>query len=107
MNRVKDLKDVTLHEDHVLLQIIPEEKKSLIINPNATEGGVDVDYMTIIATGSNVKDVEVGDIVVEMSASKAGYNFINQYAIDREYYAIASYRSLYLCVKPDNFKKGK
>ena len=62
MDRIKDVKQLRLQKDYVLLEV--NLKKSVIIKPD--DKGVEFDYCKVIKIGKDVDNVEIGDIVLEV-----------------------------------------
>ena len=62
MNRIKNVKELRLQKDYVLLEV--NLKSSIIIKPE--DKGVEFDYCKVLKIGKDVDNVEVGDIVLEV-----------------------------------------
>lgn len=64
MDRVKDVSKIKVRSDMLLVEIF-EKPKSLILTPDTVnEKGVSWDYSIVIAKGSKIEDVEIGDVIL-------------------------------------------
>jgi hypothetical protein len=63
MDRIKDVKKVRLQDDEVLLQVFIK-KTSIITLEN--DKGTEFNYCKVLAKGSKVEHIDVGDIVLDV-----------------------------------------
>lgn len=97
MDRIKKIEDVILRNDMVLTRL-HEKGLGLIITNVAESNNSDFDYCTVVAKGSNVANVEVGDIIMK-GTPMGGFNHRDVR------YAVFTASNINLAVKPDNFDK--
>ena len=95
MNRIKDVTQVLLKPEEILLKLVLPS--NLIINPSSAE--LVLDHAIVIAKGNQVS-YEIGDIVLEFANIKNAYQFKHKDI----YYAIIPYYTVQLAIKPDNFE---
>ena len=93
MNRIKDVTQVLLKPEEILLKLVLPS--NLIIDPK--EGAV-LDYAVVVNKGNQVS-YEIGDIILEFANIKNAYQFKHM----DTYYAIIPYYTVQLAVKPYNF----
>lgn len=69
MERVKNISKIKVSSGYVLLQV--HIKESLILTPdNKNVAGPQVDYAEVMVIGSNVEDLQVGDIVLDFKSTE-------------------------------------
>lgn len=102
MERIKDLSKVILRGDTVLLEVAQMNK--------ITEGGIiipedkskpNINYMTVIAKGNAVDDINVGDIALSLIGNGLFFT-LNKNGVEKQYCKIVRY-NLEVVVTPDNF----
>ena len=97
LDRVKDIMGLKLKPNHVLVEIVKKEESGLILPEHAqAKSG----KMVVIKVGENVKQVDVGDIIVDMKftgdtefAVSNGRNII-----------IADVYNIVLATSPENYE---
>jgi len=98
MERIKDIKEIIIGEGEVLFEVIHPKRKSGIILEEKLSDKRTNDYGIIIAKGSAVVDLEVGDIVVRIRPKDLpGYEYHNKE------YVLTSRYNIAIVVKPANF----
>ena len=109
MNRIKDLSKIILRTDDLLLKI-QEQSRSGIILPDSVKNELPM-HGEVIAVGTGVEDIEVGDIIIDVHTQalrayeiKKDKQLENINEEDNEKYGIISRHSIIIVIKPDNFK---
>lgn len=99
MNRVKKIEEVILGGGDVLVEMIEQKRKSGIVLPkDGMSESQSSHYGIIVAVGGEVKDLEVGDIVLKTRTDTApGYNYK-----DRDLLLFSRY-NIAVAIKPANF----
>ena len=98
MEKIKRLEDVILPDTACLVEVI--KPKRMIVSPDGTE---DKDsYARIIAKGPNVKDLNIGDIVIKYSGTMYGYTVDTGKSTEKQF-AIMYRGNMNVSVTPDNF----
>lgn len=97
MERIKDLSKITLQMHTVLLKMT--EKKSSIIMTGEEEDASKMNFKhgTVIAKGSNVTSMDVGDIVLEFPGGRV-------YDWKGDKYVMVRADAVTIAVKPDNIE---
>ncbi len=99
VDRIKDMTQVILPTGYVMMEIIVPERK--IITP---EGVEDEDkYGVIVAKHEDVKDIEIGDLAIQIEGSHImGIEYMDPNG-DKKIYGTTHRMSIAVAVKPDNF----
>lgn len=99
MDRVKKIEDVIIGEGEVLVEMIEKSRKSGIVLPeDGMSDSKSSNYGIIVAVGSSVKDLEIGDIILKTRNDKApGYNYKDKVLMMFSRYNVA------VAIKPVNF----
>ena len=99
MDRIKNIEEVIIGGGEVLVELIQRKRKSGIVLPESSMKDEDnSDFGIIVAVGNEVKDLEVGDIVLKTRTQEApGYQFGEKSLLMFNRYNIA------VAVKPVNF----
>lgn len=99
MDRVKEIKDVIIGSGDVLLELIERGRKSGIVLPESSMSDSQTsDFGIVVAVGSDIKDIEVGDIVLRTRTDSASsYQYKG-----REFIMLSRY-NISIAVKPANF----
>lgn len=102
MNRIKNISEVIIGEAEVLIEIINSKRESgILVNENLTDSHTH-HYGIIVAKGSAVKDLEIGDIVVRTRIPEApGYHYRGKDLLVFSRYNIS------IAVKPVNFDNNE
>lgn len=99
MERIIDLSTIKLKEFDLLCLVKEKTTKTNLIMPDSVKKTQDqVDYMTVIAKGSKVEDVELTDIVVKYATVPDGFES------EDKTYAVISRNYCSIIVSKDNFK---
>jgi archaellum component FlaF (FlaF/FlaG flagellin family) len=99
MERVKDISKLKLGVGWVLMKI--HVKSTLIVTPeNNGSNNVNVDYAEVIAVATDIKDLEVGDIILDFHNTK-GFEYKG------DQYALIPRMSIKIAVAVDNFLHKK
>lgn len=100
MNRIKNIEEVIIGGGEVLVELIEKSRKSGIVLPESSmSDSQNSDYGIVVAVGSEVTDIEVGDIVLKTRNSEApGYDYNGKALLMFNRYNIA------IAIKPANFE---
>lgn len=98
MDRIKNVKDVILRPDSMLVEIV--EVSSIIIIPGESKDAID--YFVVVAKGTGVTDIEIGDYLLDLTTMEVGV-----YVINNKKYAIVYRGNVRIAVKADNFDLNK
>lgn len=93
MERVKNLNDLMIPDDMVLVKIV--EKKSAVLSPSDKPT---IDYCVITLVGKDVIRYKEGDIVLKMSMGT-----LDSESYKGDNYALVPEVLLRMVVSPDNF----
>jgi len=103
MNRIKKIEDVIISSTEVLMEMIEEKRDSGIVLPdNSMAKDESNAHGIIIAVGAEVKDLEVGDIVLKTRTEKAP-----AYKLGEKVIILLSRYNIAVAVKPVNFDNSK
>ena len=99
MNRIKNISEVVINGGEVLVKMIERTRKSGIILPESSMKDEDnSDFGIVIAIGSEIKDLEVGDIVLKTRTSESpGFEYKDETLLLLNRYNIT------VAIKPVNF----
>jgi len=97
MDRIKKIEDVILRNDMVLAKL-QERGLGLIIQNVADDKTSEFDYCVVVAKGSNVNTVDIGDIIMK-GTPMGGFNHRDVK------YGVFTMNNINLAVRPDNFDK--
>jgi hypothetical protein len=98
MERIKDISKLRMYTGSVLIKI--KMKQNKIVAPEGNTPQSMVEYAEVIAIHPDVKDLEVGDIVLDFRTSEAF-----DYCGDK--YSVVPRNNVKVAVSPDNFDPGK
>jgi len=98
MDRIKEISEIIVGGGEVLVELINNKGKSgILVDENLTDEHTN-HYGIIVAKGSAVKDLEIGDIVVRTRVPEApGYRYRGKDLLMFSRYNIS------IAVKPVNF----
>ena len=97
MERIKDLKNIILRNDTVLLKA-KLVKSGIILTDGVSSP--QIEYAEVIAVGGE-SHIKPGMIVLEFDPKTA-----KQYTINKEFYILMSSYNIQFAVTKDNFKDG-
>lgn len=95
ISRVKNVQEMFIKPNNVLIKIINNSTSGLIL-PNGV--GTSIIKYVIAKVGSNTNQFEVGDIVINLDFS--GADFISH---NDDKYLLVDYYNIRIAVKPDNY----
>lgn len=98
MEKIKDLSKVLLTSDAMLGEVI-KPKRYIIAPDGAREDDL---YIPIIAVGDNVKDMQIGDIIIKYGGQATGFKYKDVNGVEKEV-AVLHRGAVLIAVKPDNF----
>jgi len=97
MQRVKDITKLKLVDGNLLIKI--HKKESNIIMPEGSKSSMNnCDYAEVVTLTNSIKDLKVGDIVLDFETT-SGFTW------EDDIYAMVPRYALKGCVSPDNFVK--
>lgn len=96
INKVKVVTDMIIKSNYILIQVKEDVKSTLLIPGTFSMGNSS--RLEIIKVGSNVKDFEVGDIIIDLNMSTVNYLEKG----DDKYIYCDAYNVL-LAIKKDNY----
>ncbi len=97
MDRVKDIKEIKLNKNMVLVKIVQESKSELIV-PEGVDSSALKHHGVIITKGKEVEDLEVGDVVVKFSKSN-----LPTFEVGDTKYIMCDRALIFIAVSEDNF----
>ena len=98
MEKIKDLSKIILTPDAMLAEVV-KPKRYIIAPDGAREDDL---YLSIIAIGDNIKDMQIGDIVIKYGGQATGFKYKDVNGVEREV-AVLHRGAVLIAVKPDNF----
>ena len=100
MNRIKEIKGVVVNGGDVLVRMIERTRKSGIVLPESSmSDSQNSDFGIVVAIGSEITDLEVGDIVLKTRTPEApGFEYKEETLLLLNRYAIT------IAIKPVNFE---
>ena len=96
MNRLKDLKEIKVPGNMVFCKAIMK-KESKIIIPDEAQAKGGWDYLEILVVGENIKDVEPGELILDVQGS------VTLYDVNDTKYALAPRHACTIITPPSNF----
>lgn len=97
MERIKDLSKVILRGDSVMCECFVKQTKGGIILAEDASGKPPLSHMIVIAKGKDVDDIEVGDLVINVSGNALFWKLNG-----KDYAKFPRYNAE-IVVKQDNF----
>jgi len=98
ISKVKDVKKLKIKPNQVIIEVSGAEDNRILVNdPSVRRNNV---TWKVFKIGDLIKDVEVGDIVIDMMFG--GANFVTK---DENKYIICDRYNLLLVAEPDNYEE--
>lgn len=98
ISKVKDIYKLKIKPNQVIIKVSGAEDNRILVNdPSIRRNNV---TWKVFKVGENVKDVNEGDIVVDMMFG--GANFVTK---DEEKYIICDRYNLFILAEPDNYNE--
>lgn len=98
MERIKDLSKITLQMHTVLLKMTEKKFSGLVLPDEGEESGkMKFKHGVVIAKGSNVTGIDIGDIVLEFPGGRI-------YDWKGDKYVMVRADAITIAVKPDNIE---
>ena len=96
MDRIKEVSEVKLPVNYVLLEVVKEEKEFKIELPDGVEEEEDAMHMTVAVKGSKCNRLDVGDLVFKLG------HIPSPVIIKDKAYLMTFEDNCFLATSPDN-----
>ena len=101
MERVKNLNEIKVRGDMLLVECFEASRSGIIIPASAGNDAASIDYMKVLVVGNKIDDVNVGDIVIDTDTGLK----VSEYTINdkKRLLAVVQRHVCRFIVSPDNF----